>query len=121
MNRSADRILTTHAGSLARPPALVEMINVKESGEPYDNEKFEALAASAVRDVIQRQCEIGLDVIDDGEQAKPSFHGYFLERMTGFERKRTGGGMQFRRGPTREYLAFREYYDWAPGRESVGD
>src|SRR5438874_4319609 len=108
MKRSVDRILTTHAGSLARPAVLVEMINIKESGEEYDNEKFEALASAAVRDVIARQCEIGLDMIDDGEQAKPSFHGYFLERLSGFERRRTGGGMQFRRGPTREYLAFKE-------------
>src|SRR2546426_7810029 len=102
MKRSLDRILTTHVGSLARPPALVEMINVKESGEPYDMEAFAALAGEAVRDVIERQCESGIDVINDGEQAKASFHGYFLDRLEGFERKRTGGGMQYRRGPSRE-------------------
>ena len=121
MQRSVDRILTTHAGSLARPPELVAAIREKESGRHYDRESFDALARKAVTDVIHRQLDVGLDVIDDGEQAKPSFHGYFLERLSGFERKAGSGGQLNRRTASREYLAFKEYYDWAPGRESVGD
>jgi len=121
VNRSSQRILTTHVGSLARPPDLVDLIHVKESGKAYGKEALALRTSDAVREAIARQCDIGIDVVNDGEQGKASFHGYFLDRLAGFERKNTGGGMQFRRGPTREYLAFKDYYDWAPGRESVGE
>jgi len=119
MKRSDDRILTTHAGSLARPRALIDLIQVKESGEPYDQAEFARVARTAVADVIRRQVECGIDVVNDGEQAKASFQGYFLERLAGFERKPDTRGV-YRRTASREYTAFKEYYDWAPGRSSVG-
>jgi 5-methyltetrahydropteroyltriglutamate--homocysteine methyltransferase len=99
----------------------VAAIHERESGRSFDREAFEALARKAVTEVIHRQLAVGLDVIDDGEQSKPSFHGYFLERLSGFERKAGSGGQLNRRTASREYLAFKDYYDWAPGRESVGD
>src|SRR5438105_11978422 len=87
MKRSDDRILTTHVGSLARPKALIDLIQVKESGEPYDHAEFARQAKAAVADVVKRQVECGIDIVNDGEQAKASFQGYFLERLAGFERK----------------------------------
>jgi 5-methyltetrahydropteroyltriglutamate--homocysteine methyltransferase len=120
MKRSTERILTTHAGSLARPPELVELIHAKESNQPYDRAVFAETARRAVADVVRRQLDAGIDVINDGEQAKPSFHGYFLERLDGFERRRGPSGPQ-RRTANREYLAFKEFYDWLPGRENVGE
>ena len=119
MKRSTDRILTTHVGSLARPKALIDLIQTKESAQPYDHAEFARQAKAAVADVIKRQAECGIDVVNDGEQAKASFQGYFLERLAGFERKPAPPGLQ-RRTATREYAAFKEYYDWAPGRASVG-
>ena len=120
LNRSADRILTTHVGSLARPQALIDLIQEKESGLPYDKAAFAAEARKAVAEVIRRQVECGIDIVNDGEQAKASFHGYFLERLEGFERKPASSGVYRPRTSSREYLAFKEYYDWAPGRSNVG-
>jgi 5-methyltetrahydropteroyltriglutamate--homocysteine methyltransferase len=119
LKRSTHRILTTHAGSLARPRALIDLIQQKESGQPYDQPEFARQAKSAVRDVIRRQIESGIDVVNDGEQAKASFQGYFLERLGGFDRKAESRGI-YRRTASREYLSFKEYYDWAPGRSAVG-
>jgi 5-methyltetrahydropteroyltriglutamate--homocysteine methyltransferase len=119
LKRSTERILTTHCGSLARPKALIDLIQVKESGEPYDRDEFARQAKAAVAEVLQRQVANGIDVVNDGEQAKASFQGYFLERLAGFERKPAAPGL-YRRTASREYLAFKEYYDWAPGRSSVG-
>jgi 5-methyltetrahydropteroyltriglutamate--homocysteine methyltransferase len=119
LKHSTDRILTTHVGSLARPRALIDLIQEKESGHSYDEAEFARQAGVAVRDVIRRQVENGIDVVNDGEQAKSSFQGYFLERLTGFERKPAAPG-QYRRTANREYLAFKEFYDWAPGRSTVG-
>jgi 5-methyltetrahydropteroyltriglutamate--homocysteine methyltransferase len=80
------------------------------------NEKFAVAAHDAVREVIGRQLQAGIDVINDGEQSKPSFQSYFLQRLSGFERQR-GVTAQGQRASSREYLAFKEYYDWVDQRE----
>jgi 5-methyltetrahydropteroyltriglutamate--homocysteine methyltransferase len=87
MKRSTARILTTHVGSLVRPPALVELMRAKENGEAYDQEVLAARVRSAVGDVVQQQVEVGIDIPSDGEYGKPSFSGYVNERLTGFTRR----------------------------------
>lgn len=85
MQRSTDRILTTHVGSLARPHPLLELMKAQVVGEPYDEEAFARLAREAVADVVRRQAECGIDVVSDGEQSKAGFYGYVQERLTGLE------------------------------------
>jgi 5-methyltetrahydropteroyltriglutamate--homocysteine methyltransferase len=109
MKRSTDRILTTHVGSIARPPDLLEMLRAQANGEPVDGAKFAARAKQAVADVVARQAEIGIDVVADGEQSKPGFQTYVGERLTGFETK-MGGEAPGSWAGTRERLSFPEYY-----------
>jgi 5-methyltetrahydropteroyltriglutamate--homocysteine methyltransferase len=80
-----DRILTTHTGSLPRPPDLLRLIAAGERGESVDEAAFERLAALAVAEVVQRQRDAGLDLISDGEQAKPDYSTYIKDRLTGFD------------------------------------
>ena len=116
MKRSTDRILTTHTGSLARPPGLLEMMTAKEAGQPYDRDAYASTVRSAVSDIVRRQAETGVDILCDGEQSKPGFFTYVSERLTGFEPLDTPQ----RAGPwegSREVQSFPEYYElYARGR-----
>jgi 5-methyltetrahydropteroyltriglutamate--homocysteine methyltransferase len=85
MQRSLDRILTTHTGSLPRPAALLELLAAFERGAPVDGALFERRAAEAVRDVVRRQQEIGVDLVNDGEQGKSDYSTYIKHRLTGFD------------------------------------
>src|SRR2546423_10988353 len=78
------RIRTTHAGSLPRPAALAEMHGRRSRGEPVDMGEFEALVRQATADVIAAQHAAGIDIGNDGEQARESFFTYVQHRMTGF-------------------------------------
>lgn len=114
MKRSTHRILTTHVGSLARPDSLIPLLRLRERGQSYDREKLGRLVREAVTDVVRKQVEAGIDIISDGEQGKPSFYGYVVERFSGFERKPPPPGKE--RNPRtagREYLAFPDYYAWS--------
>src|SRR6185437_4211708 len=83
---SAKRILTTHVGSLVRPPAVVEAMIRDQMGEPLEKEALAAALRSAVADVVRKQAELGLDIVDDGEFGKSSWIGYVAERIEGLER-----------------------------------
>jgi 5-methyltetrahydropteroyltriglutamate--homocysteine methyltransferase len=85
MKRSTDRILTTHVGSLVRPPEILEMILAKLTGKPFDEAAFENFVAQGVKDVVKQQAEVGIDIPSDGELSKPSFSGYINERLGGLE------------------------------------
>jgi 5-methyltetrahydropteroyltriglutamate--homocysteine methyltransferase len=65
MQRSTDRVLTTHVGSLARPEALLDTMREKEHGRPYDADLFACQVTEAVADVVARQREAGIDVVTD--------------------------------------------------------
>jgi len=111
MKHSTDRILTTFVGSLARPVGLIEMLKAKDSGQPYNDQSYDALLRDAVADVVRRQAEAGIDIVSDGEQGKPGFITYVGERLAGFE-PRTAPA---RPGPwvgSRELRDFPEYYEW---------
>jgi 5-methyltetrahydropteroyltriglutamate--homocysteine methyltransferase len=83
MKRSTERILTTHAGSLARPPDLLEMMRAKVADQPYDHAAFAARVRSAVAEVVCQQLDAGVDIVSDGEAGKPGFANYVKDRLTG--------------------------------------
>src|SRR5213594_1948648 len=85
MQRSTDRILTTHTGSLPRPDELTRTMFAKEEGVPVDRAALAAGIRSAVTEVVRRQADIGLDIINDGEFSKPSYATYVKDRLAGFE------------------------------------
>ncbi|HWE74404.1 MAG TPA: cobalamin-independent methionine synthase II family protein [Stellaceae bacterium] len=79
-----DRILTTHTGSLPRPKALAEMLVAKDQGQAYDPAALTAAVRAAVLDIVRRQVETGIDIVDDGEMSKPGYSTYIADRLTGF-------------------------------------
>jgi 5-methyltetrahydropteroyltriglutamate--homocysteine methyltransferase len=83
MKRSTERILTTHAGSLARPPDLLEMLRARAADQPYDPAAFAGRVRSAVAEVVRKQLDAGMDVVSDGEVGKPGFANYVKDRLTG--------------------------------------
>jgi 5-methyltetrahydropteroyltriglutamate--homocysteine methyltransferase len=84
MKRSDDRILTTHTGSLPRPETLLSLVRAKERGQPVDNGTFSEEVSAAVRAIVRRQADAGIDVISDGEMSKVSYATYVKDRLTGF-------------------------------------
>ena len=85
MKRSTERILTTHTGSLPRPEELIELIFARENKEEVDQDGFEESVTDAVQGIIEKQREIGVDVVNDGEQSKVSYATYIKDRLAGFD------------------------------------
>ncbi len=85
MKRSTDRILTTHTGSLPRPAELAAALVAKETGEAYDASVLSAQVRDAVADVVRRQVEAGLDIVNDGEMSKFFYATYIKDRLSGFD------------------------------------
>jgi 5-methyltetrahydropteroyltriglutamate--homocysteine methyltransferase len=112
MKHSTERILTTHVGSLPRPPDLLEMIQAKEQGRPIDAEAFAARVKSAVAEAVRKQAEAGIDIAADGEMGRFGFIPYVNERLTGLE-ARSNPRSEGTWARSREHLAFPEYYAWA--------
>jgi len=84
MKTSQDRILTTHVGSLPRPPELRQMLVRKDQGEPFDKAELDRLARQAVADIVRRQVAVGVDIVNDGEMSKPGYSTYIADRLSGF-------------------------------------
>jgi 5-methyltetrahydropteroyltriglutamate--homocysteine methyltransferase len=85
MQRSTERFLTTHTGSLPRPDDLIRIMFAKEEGLPIERAPLEARIRSAVAEVVRKQAEAGVDVVDDGEVSKPSYATYPKDRLAGFD------------------------------------
>jgi 5-methyltetrahydropteroyltriglutamate--homocysteine methyltransferase len=119
MKHSSSRILTTHVGSLIRPPALQEFLRAKQSGRNFDQEAHDQCLRQSVAEIVRQQAEIGLDVVSDGEFGKSiSWSQYVLERLTGFERRPIKPGANpFTRGADRERFA--DFYAELDSREGV--
>ena len=119
MKRSSDRILTTHVGSLIRPPALQEFLRAKQARKPYDEAAYAKCLKDSVAEVVRKQAEVGVDVISDGEFGKSiSWSQYVLDRLSGFERRPIEPGANpFARGVDRERFA--EFYAELDAREAV--
>jgi 5-methyltetrahydropteroyltriglutamate--homocysteine methyltransferase len=84
MQRSETRILTTHVGSLPRPPALRDLLVGRDRGEPVDAAALAREASAAVERVVAGQLEAGVDVGNNGEQPRAGFSTYVAGRMRGF-------------------------------------
>ena len=85
MKRSTDRILTTHAGSLPRPPDLRAMLKARGDGDSIDEQAFTERVRSAVAECVATQAKSGVDVVSDGELGKPNFVMYVANRLSGME------------------------------------
>jgi 5-methyltetrahydropteroyltriglutamate--homocysteine methyltransferase len=112
MKQSVERILTTHVGSLPRPPDLLEMIQAKERGGDFDAAAFAARVKSAVAETVRCQAESGIDIVADGEMGRFGFIPYVNERLAGLE-PRPNPVSEGTWARSREHLAFPEYYAWA--------
>src|SRR5215510_10877616 len=84
MHKSDTRILTTHVGSLPRSPTLADLLIRQEQGEAVDQAELDRQAEAAVRHVVQKQLEAGVDIGNDGEQPRIGFQTYVPQRMRGF-------------------------------------
>lgn len=84
MIRSRERILATHAGSLPRNPALLRSMIARSRREPVDEAALRGEIAAALRHVVDRQLEVGIDVGNDGEQSRESFFTYVQHRLSGY-------------------------------------
>jgi len=102
MQRSIDRILTTHAGSIPRGEPLGAMLIDQEQGKPVDRAKLDELADARVAHVLKKEAEVGIDSANDGEQARVGFQTYIPQRMDGF------GGVS-KRPFGKEFIEFSQF------------
>ena len=108
MKASTDRILTTHTGSLPRPSDLVEALNTKELGQEFSADVLNRRVSRAIAEIVRRQADVGLDVINDGEHSKVSWMAYARGRLSGLQEIESP--VRFR-GDTRDSLAFPAAYE----------
>jgi len=124
MIHSTERILTTHAGSLPRPDDLRAMIADKAAEKPYDAAALAARLPGAVEEVVKKQLDCGIDVVNDGEYGKSNFTNYVRERIEGFEvREHRDGREEVLSIIARDARRFDGYFDINPrprSREGMG-
>ncbi|HZD41308.1 MAG TPA: hypothetical protein VE131_11335, partial [Terriglobales bacterium] len=111
MKRSPDRILTTHAGALPQPSDLRQMHLAKDSTQPPDEKAFAQRVRSAVAEVVKKQLDCGLDVINDGEVGKSNFSRYARERLSGFCEREAKPGDFVSSIFARDRVEFGNYFD----------
>ena len=118
MRRSEDRILTTHTGSLPRPPELTRLYVRRARGESVDPDQLEKLGRAALRGVVQKQAEAGIDIANNGEQQREGFFLHIRHRMSGF-----GGSWQRRtRADALRYPVFKQMMEQQlAAREAVSN
>jgi 5-methyltetrahydropteroyltriglutamate--homocysteine methyltransferase len=104
MKRSTDRILTTHTGSLPRPPDLADMLVAFDAGNLSGLDALAARTTAAVKEVVEEQRRAGLDVINDGEMGKVGYSTYVKHRLTGFG----GQSGQVARGEAKDFPEWNE-------------
>ena len=108
MKCSSDRILTTHTGSLPRPPDLVAALNDKELGADFDAAALHARVRRAIAEIVTQQADTGIDIVDDGEHSKVNWMAYARARLSGLDE--IDSPVRFR-GATRDSLAFPQTYE----------
>src|ERR1700683_4611541 len=115
MPQNTDRILTTHVGSLIRPPKLIDFWRAIEGGKPYDEAAFEACLTAFGAEVVRQQAEAGIDIVSDGEFSKGANWAFYVyQRLSGIavrpatpeEAKDPMASM----GGGRDHQAFAEFY-----------
>lgn len=117
MKRSEERILTTHAGALPKSAALLETLTKVTAAKDELREGLLSTLQNAVTDSVTKQIRVGLDVVNDGEQAKTNFGGYVGSRLCGMEFR--GESKTRRRPASRDSLNFPEYYATRPQSRPV--
>src|SRR5208283_3165285 len=110
---STDRILTAHAGSLPRPDGLLDMVLAKARGQAIDQAALDSRLRSGVAEVVARQVECDLDVVNDGELSKPNFTDYVSARIAGCE-NRPGTGFRRLSMTARDETKFAAYFEAHP-------
>jgi 5-methyltetrahydropteroyltriglutamate--homocysteine methyltransferase len=105
MKRSDERILTTHAGSLPRPPEILELVEGRDQREVLAQAGSSEKIADAVRATVARQVALGIDVPSDGEMGRVGFSAYATERLTGFDGERRFMPVQVERSMFPEFYA----------------
>jgi 5-methyltetrahydropteroyltriglutamate--homocysteine methyltransferase len=106
MKQSTDRILTTHVGSLIRPPALLGHLRARQTGKDFGAAAYQNCLTVSVAEVVRAQANAGIDVVSDGEFGKSiSWSQYVLERLSGFERRPIAGANPWARGADRSRFA----------------
>ncbi len=120
MKRSSERILVTHAGSLPRPQELWEMLIAKSENRPYDRETFASRLRSAVKEVVRKQIDSGIDIVNDGEFGKHSFSHYARERLGGFVERAPDPDDHPPAIFGRDMADFPEYFRTKGGRAVIG-
>ena len=118
------KILTTHVGSLVRPPEFVDFLLKQQNDEPYDPRAYDECLKRSVADVVRRQKEAGIDIVSDGEYGKTmSWSRYVLERMSGLEEREDNSG-GFRPAiagkDRRDFAEFYDEYEDAQGFAGLG-
>ncbi|MGH7927618.1 MAG: methionine synthase, partial [Candidatus Binatia bacterium] len=111
MKRSTDRILVTHVGSLARPNDLMEMLLARNDGKSYDSAALARRTREAVAEVVGKQIECGIDILNDGELGKSNFSRYTRERLGGFVERPAGADFKPTSIYGRDMLEFTEYFN----------
>ena len=85
MKQSTDHLLTTHTGSLPRPPDMLGLLVEEQQRRLAERSQLDDSVRAAVRDVFNQQVETGLDVVNDGEQGRVDYTVYVKDRLTGYE------------------------------------
>ena len=118
MKRSTNRILTTHVGSLIRPPELLDLARARQRGDAVNEQAYDKCLKDSVAQVVARQAKAGIDIVNDGEFGKStSWSLYALKRLSGFElRPFRAGADTFARGADRQH--FQEFYAELEGRSA---
>jgi 5-methyltetrahydropteroyltriglutamate--homocysteine methyltransferase len=106
LNDRHRRIVTTHAGSLPRPDSLSRLLFARMTHQSHDAERLVQENRKAVRDIVAKQIELGIDIVSDGEQSKTSFQFYVTDRLSGMEEITPKPGQR----RTRENMAFPAFY-----------
>src|SRR3982074_3391117 len=115
MKRSTERILTTFVGSLIRPPELRELQSATEQAP--DKQKYAQTLRKSGAEAVDKEAEVGLDVVSDGEFGKSNWASYILDRVTGFELRPAPPGTQVYNRFGREREEFADFYAEHTGGE----
>ena len=118
MRWSDERILTTHTGSLPRPPELTRLYVRRARGEAIDRAELDRVGKAALRRIVDKQIEAGVDIGNNGEQQREAFFLYVRHRMSGF-----GDSWQrWPRGDVERYpLLKQQMAQMLAAREAVGN
>jgi 5-methyltetrahydropteroyltriglutamate--homocysteine methyltransferase len=127
MERSTERILTTHTGSLVRPHDIVAIMHRLEAGQQYDAAALHRLLTPAVAAVVRQQADVGIDIPSDGEFGKRGWTSYVAERLSGLEGIPSVYGTLVTSMAGTQHERFRGFYQvynriertvWLPGNET---